>query len=141
MSREAIYSALFSSLSTISGFAVTSRKLRHWADVGPAEQPALFMTQKTESVKQQTNQPPVWTYHVDLYVYAFATDPDASPAIQLNGLIDSIESAIAAAFPPENQTLGGLVTYCRIAGQIVTDEGVLGQQAVAIVPIEILASA
>jgi hypothetical protein len=36
--------------------------------------------------------------------------------------------------------LGGLVQHCWIAGRITTDEGVLGGQSVAIVPVEILVS-
>jgi hypothetical protein len=35
-------------------------------------------------------------------------------------------------------TLGGLVNYCRIEGDIETDEGLLGEQAVAIIPVSIL---
>ena len=141
MSREAIYSALFEKVSAAAGFATASRLLQHWGDVAPAQQPALFQTQKGEAVMQQTNRPPIWRYSVDLYVYAYSNNPSVSPAIQLNGLIDAIETALAPAFPPENQTLGGLVTYARISGQIQTDEGVLGQQAVAIIPIEIEATA
>ena len=36
------------------------------------------------------------------------------------------------------QTLGGLAAHAWTAGKIETDEGVLGGQAVAIVPVEIL---
>ena len=140
MSREAIYSALFAVAQSVQGFTTVSRKLQHWSDVGPALQPALFQTQRPEVVQQQTNRPPIWRYTVDWYVYAWETDPTVSPAIQLNNLVDAIEAALAPKFPPENQTLGGLVTYARINGTIQTDEGVLGQQAVAVIPIEIEAT-
>ena len=36
------------------------------------------------------------------------------------------------------QTLGGLVSDCWISGKIETDEGALGGQAVAIIPIEMI---
>ena len=36
------------------------------------------------------------------------------------------------------QTLDGLVMGCRIDGKIETDEGALGAQSVAIVPITVL---
>ena len=140
MSREAIYGALFAVAQRAAGFATVSRKLQHWTDVPSGAQPALFQNQRQELVQQQTNRPPIWRYSVDWYVYAWSDDPSQSPAIQLNTLIDALEAALAPAFPPENQTLGGLVTYARINGQIQTDEGVLGQQAVAIIPIEIEAT-
>ena len=135
MSREAVYSALFARVSAAAGFATTSRRLQMWTDVPPGAQPALFQAQRSEQVTQVTNRPPIWKFHVDLYIYAYATDNGVSPAIQLNALVDAVEAALAPTF--ENQTLGGLVTYARISGQIQTDEGVLGQQAVAIIPVEI----
>jgi hypothetical protein len=56
------------------------------------------------------------------------------PAIALNQLVDAIELALSPGPAFEEQTLGGLVSHCRIVGEIETDEGVLGDQAVAIIP-------
>jgi hypothetical protein len=79
--------------------------------------------------------------HVELYIYNLSTaDPYASPAIGLNKLMDAVTAALSPMGGATEQTLGGLVSYCRINGQINTDEGVLGDQAVAIIPIEILAN-
>lgn len=137
MNREAIYSALFALVSTTPDIVVKSRRLRAWADVSPAEQPALFMSQTGESAVTQTNQPTRWFLNVELYLYAHTQNSQSSPASIINPLLDAITAKISPSYG-ENQTLGGLVQYCRISGAIETDEGVLGDQAVAIIPIEIL---
>ncbi|HEV2263737.1 MAG TPA: hypothetical protein VGR79_04310 [Stellaceae bacterium] len=136
MTREPVYSALFALLSGAASFATASRRLRHWSDVGPAEQPALFVVQKSETAERKAGLPAKWRALVDIYVYAHAPDDETAPATVLNPLLDAIESALA----PQGavQTLGGLAAHAWIAGKIETDEGVLGGEAVAIVPVEIL---
>lgn len=44
--RETIYAALWELGASAAQFTSTNRRLRHWADVAPAEQPALFMSEK-----------------------------------------------------------------------------------------------
>jgi hypothetical protein len=141
MNREPIYAALFATVATAVNFVTASRRLRHWGDVGPAEQPALFQAQKSETAKRTRGLPPRWTLEVDLYIYAQAPDELTAPATVLNPLLDAVDAALApggADVATGTQTLGGLVSHCWIAGKIQTDEGVLGGQAVAIVPIEIM---
>lgn len=141
MNREPIYAALFAKLSNATAFQTTGRRLRHWADVTSGEQPALFQSQKDETAKRTRGQPPVWTLTVDVYVYQQAPDDKTSTSTVLNPLLDAIEAALAptgADLMTNTQTLGNLVSHCWIAGKIVTDEGVLGGQAVAIIPIEIV---
>jgi hypothetical protein len=141
ISREPIYSALFGLLETAADFAVVDRRLRHWSDVAPAEQPALFMAQKTETASVKTlGAPTVWTLSVDLYVYAHSSDPYLAPATVLNPLLDAVEAALAPSATTGIQDLGvpAMVQHAYISGKIETDEGVLGDQAVAIVPVEIL---
>ncbi len=141
MNREQIYGALFAQAASAAGFVTASRRLRHWSDVGPAEQPALFQAQKSETAKRTRGLPPRWTLEVELYVYAQAPDELTPPASVLNPLLDAIEAALAPSggdSATNTQTLGGLVSHCWIAGKVQTDEGVLGGQAVAIIPIEIV---
>jgi hypothetical protein len=138
MNREAIYGALFARLAAAGGFATASRRLRHWSDVGPAEQPALFQVQKSETARRDAGLPPRWTLAVDLFVYARAPDDVTAATAVINPLLDAIEAALAPDPVTNAQSLGGLVAHCWIAGKVETDEGVLGGQAVAIVPIEIL---
>lgn len=141
ISREPIYAALFGLLETAADFVVVDRRLRHWSDVSPAEQPALFMAQKSEMASIKTfGAPTVWTLAVDLYLYAHSSNPYLAPATVLNPLIDAVEAALAPSAATGLQDLGvpATVQHAYISGKIETDEGVLGDQAVAIVPVEIL---
>lgn len=141
ISREAIYGALFGVLETAADFVVVDRRLRHWSDVAPAEQPALFAAQKSETASIKTlGAPTVWTLAVDLYLYAHSSDPYLAPATVLNPLLDAVEAALAPSATTGVQDLGlpAMVQHAYISGKIETDEGVLGDQAVAIVPVEIL---
>ncbi len=143
MTREPIYEALFALLANAADFATASRRLRHWSNVEPAEQPALFQVQKRETAKSLEGSPAQWRAEVDVYVYCQAPDDETAPAIVLNPLLDALEAALLPAgadLASGTQSLGGLVKHCWIAGAIETDEGALGGQAVAIVPIEILAT-
>lgn len=143
MKREALYSALFALLEQVPGVVTRSRRLRHWSDVGPSEQPALFLAQGRQNATPgdpARGVPTKWLLHADVYLYV-RTGSHGVPGSQLNPLLDAIEAALATAGPLQRtQTLGGLAEHCWIEGDIDTDEGTLGDQAVAIVPIRILAT-
>lgn len=141
IAREPIYAAMFDLVAGAAGFVTAERRLRHWSDVAPAEQPALFMTQKSEAAATKTlGAPLVWTLNVELYLYAHSSDPQLSPAAVLNPLLDAVEAALAPAATTGLQDLGlaAMVQHAAIAGKIETEEGILGDQAIAIIPIEIL---
>lgn len=141
MNRQSIYNAVFARLQTMSGFNTISRRLKHWSDVSRAEQPAAFLSFKSEVGTGETGVPNKWLTEFDVYIYANTPEPD-SPSDKLGELLDEVEKAINDTTNPITNvnTLGGLVEYCRIDGVIETDEGTLGDQAVAIVPIKILSS-
>jgi hypothetical protein len=141
IAREPIYAALFAQVAGAAAFVTAARRLRHWSDVTPPEQPALFMRQKAEVATIPTlGAPTVWTLVVDLHLYAHASDPYVAPATVLNPLIDAVETALAPSPATGLQDLGlpAMVQHAYIAGKIETGEGVLRDQAVAIIPIEIL---
>jgi len=141
INRETIYAALFGLIEGAADFATVDRRLRHWSDVAPAEQPALFAAQKSELASVNTlGAPTAWTLAVDLYVYAHSSDPYLAPATVLNPLLDAVEAALLPSAATGVQDLGlpAMVQHAYIHGKIETDEGVLGDQAVAIVPVEIL---
>ena len=139
INREAIYSALFTLLQGTGTYVTKSRRLKHWNDVPKDAQPALFMATGNQTAETVRGQPTRWTLSVDVYVYV-RTDGGADPGPIINPLLDAIEAALAPNAIENAQTLGGLVTWCRIEGAIETDEGTLGDQAVAIIPISILVS-
>ena len=139
--REAIYGALWTLGTGAGSFASANRRLRHWADVAPAEQPALFMSEKGgHATIKALGAPIVWTLYADFYIYVHSSDPYAAPATVLNPLLDALELALAPSPVTGIQNLGlpAMVQHAYIAGKIETDEGVLGDQAIAIVPVEIL---
>lgn len=141
ISREPIYAALFALAAGAAGFVTAERRLRHWSDVSPAEQPALFQCQTRETAAiRALGAATVWTLNVELYLYAHSSDPYAAPASVLNPLLDAVVAALAPDPTTGIQDLGlpAMVRHSAIAGRIDTDEGTLGDQAVAIVPVEIL---
>jgi hypothetical protein len=143
MSREAVAAALFDKLKSAANFGVASRILRHWSDVSPADMPALFLTQGSQQAQAGGNQPTIWRYQFTVYVYTHSEDPAVPPSTQLNDLLDALEASLIAGEGPltGRQQLGlpNVVENCRFDGTIETDEGVLGQTAVAILPITVLA--
>jgi hypothetical protein len=139
--RETIYAALWELAANAARFASANRRLRHWADLAPVEQPALFMSEKGGVAEvKKLGAPVVWTLYADFYVYAHSSDPYLAPAAILNGLIDALEAALAPSPTTgiQNLVLPEMVQHAYIAGKVQTDEGVLGDQAIAIVPVEIL---
>ncbi len=141
IAREQIYGALFKRSAAAAHYGTVARRLRNWSEVAPAEQPALFMRQKSEvATTLVPGAPIVWTLHVDLYLYAHAGDPFVAPASALNPLIDAVEAALAGSPVTGMQDLGlpAMVQHASIAGKIDTNEGTLRDQAVAIIPVEIL---
>lgn len=139
--RETIMAALWALAAGSAGYASASRRLRHWSDVSPAEQPALFMSEKGGTGQSKAHATPiVWTLRADFYLYAHASDPYTAPASILNPLIDALEAALAPSPVTGVQNLGlpAMVRHVYLVGKVEVDEGVLGDQAVACVPVEIL---
>ena len=139
--REWIYSALWELGANAARFASANRRLRHWADVAPGEQPALFMSEKGgQAAVKRLGAPIVWTLYADFYLYVHSSDPYLAPATILNPLLDALEAALAPSPTTGIQNLGlpAMVQHAYISGKVQTDEGVLGDQAIAIVPVEIL---
>lgn len=139
MNREPIYQKLFSVLSKASGAVTCSRRLRHWADTPANEQPALFLTVGEQVAIRQKGLPKKWQITCHCYLYARTDDPNETPGTIINNMLDNIERALEPGAPGETQTLGlDSISHCWIEGNIESDEGTLGEQAVAIVPINIL---
>lgn len=140
MNREPIYSALYAKLAAITELRTRSRVLKHWNDVSPEEQPALFMAQAREVPTTVTGQPTKWDLFVDVYVYA-RTGSGSVPGAVVNPILDAIEAALPLHPVTGKHMLDAPgVEWARIDGAIETDEGTLGDQMVAIVPIHILAT-
>lgn len=146
---ERVASAVFNVASNAARFTTIERRLRHWTGVSPAEQPYLGMSEKGgegRTERGMSNAPVVWTLNYDFYLYVHTSDFTVSPAIELNQLVTAIDRAFSPEFAPDGSitgfnTLGltGMVIWARIMGRLQTDEGVLDDQAIAILPVEVLA--
>lgn len=137
-SREAVFAALFAKLQGLPGAVTVSRRLRNVQDVQPEEFPAAFQLQGQQDARYTGNTPATYTWKADWLLYVHDADPDSAPSTQLNTLIDA---ACALLDPPpgqNKQTLGGLVEYAAIDGAVQVFEGVLGDRAVAVLPITIV---
>jgi hypothetical protein len=151
--REDIYTAFWNLVSSdpvpntppgsssASPFVTKSRLLRHWNQVPAEQQPALFMAETTQGAVSDretiTGIPYRWKLRAKLWLYSQrGADDTVIPAITMNVLIQAVVNAIRNPEIGEPQTLGGLVKSVRI-GDISTDEGQLGSQAISVVPVEI----
>lgn len=142
MNREQIYSTLFSWVSSrMSSCKTKSRRLQHWSDVAPADMPALFLAQGPQFQTQPKGAPTQWRLTGRFYLYAHSENIDLAPATLLNTMLDELEAAFAPVGFLQQQTFGlTSVDHCRIEGEIETDEGLLGDLAIAIVPFNIIAT-
>lgn len=136
INRESAYGALFDLLSQIDGIPTFSRILAHWDDVSPSQQPAIYLAQDTQQATQAKGMPMIYVLGAKLWLYAHRDTNDIVPSTQINNILDAIDAILTPNPTPEyKQTLGGVVEHCWINGAIITDEGTLGNQSIAIVPI------
>jgi hypothetical protein len=142
MNREAIQAALFTLLtanvSGLSAIRLASRRLKPPQEVGAGNCPAMFQIYKGETVEWTGMQPLKRIMHLELVFYVHSGDRSFPTSSLLNPLLDALEGAFGAADPAQVQTLNGLAKRVTINGKIETDEGLLGEYAYAIVPIDIL---
>jgi hypothetical protein len=136
--REAVYAALFAKLQTLPGIVTVSRRLQNVQDVQPESFPAAFQLQGKQQAKFSGAMPTTNTWRADWLLYAYNDDPASAPSIQLNSMVDAAVALLTPAPAFDKQSLGGLVEYCAIDGDIEVFEGVLGNRAVAVIPITIV---
>lgn len=143
--REPIYLAIFNLASTIANFNTKSRIWKPIVACQDGNFPCLFQVQLGEDFEQVKGLPAKNTLHVDLHLYAqtesIKDDNSVAPAIQLNNMLDALETALAPDPATGVQTLGGLVSHCWISGRTLTDEGTLGEKAMLVVGIDALITA
>lgn len=151
LGREAIWSAFFSLLSPSllisSGglFATVGRRAINFEAVATVQQPALYVLQRHEKAEAtRRGEPTKWLLKAELFVYALNQADQIAPGSGggqvLNPLIDAVEKALAPR-PVEGNalTLGGLVSRAFIDGEVEVYEGNIINQAVAIIPVTIIA--
>ena len=138
-SRETIYSNLFSTLVTASGVKSSSRREKDFSQVDSGQSPALFLVQQDEDTRIKEKIPTIWTLRCDVVLVVITpSDSDAVPASTLNPLVDAIVATLMPTGANAEQTLGGIVTRCRVSGKIRYADGAQENSALVIIPIEII---
>lgn len=149
MTREPIYQAVYQFFANLTAgnaplFRTSTRHTVSWDKLAPEETPALLFKQHGEEARRRTGFPTIWTLRPVLMLYAHTgaqSDPSIIPGQILNPLLDAIEQALDVLDPKTGKcTLNGLVSHCAIVGTIDMIEGTLGNEAVAVIPLEILTS-
>ena len=137
MSREAIYQALFARVSTAADFATATRRIKEYADVDQATQPAILQVELGEKWAEPGTPPQAVILRAKLFIYCESNDPTEPVSTQINTLMDAVAAALAPPDIEERQTLGGLVYNTAIVGDVTIAEGLSGQSEVSI-PLEIM---
>ena len=144
--RETVLSALFSLMSNVSfslqggagGFKTTSRRLKHWSDVSVSDRPALFMTCHGETPTYRAeNLPAYQKLSVHVYVYLSTADANIVGDTDISLILDAFDTALSPGPGEQRQTLGGLVSHCRVDGDILRDPGDMDGEGIIIVPISV----
>ena len=145
MNRETITAALWTRISAVAGVRTAERRLRHFAEVTPAEMPALFLGVDDSEADQERGRRPAWTLRYTAYIYCHEAAA-IGPSSSLNTVVDQVNAALeiqssefqaGQTFGPT--TLGGTVHHAWIT-RVETDEGTLGDLGVAMCSIEVLAT-
>ncbi len=140
----ALYALVDAAAKGVVNLAVSSRIIRHYDDVSPAELPALFQTQKPETNERaaggQGNLPPKRTQHFEFWIYTGdAQVPTVVPAQQMNVMVDAVEAAMAPNPLTNVNNLGGQCAHAWIEGSIEYYENVtVDGKSIAVIPIAVL---
>lgn len=136
--REQIFAALFTKLQAVSGLTTVSRRLKNTQDIQPEEYPAAFQVQGAQKIVYKGAVPSVLDMEASWVLNTYSDDPTVAPSTALNALIDAACAQLNPSPGFDRQDLGGLVEYCAVEGSIDVVEGVLGNRAVAVIPIRIV---
>lgn len=137
--RETIYAALFALASGMPELVTKSRRRKDVTGLSSNQMPAVYQHQLRERVvKVQRGMPSIWELDVDFYIYLSNGDPNVVPSSILNPILDSLTAMLQPGMPENEQTLGGLVAWCRIYDEIEIHEGTDGEQIIVLVPVRIL---
>lgn len=119
-------------------FVSISRRLKLWTDVSRDQRPALFMTCHGESPTYRAENVPAYNkLSVRLFVYLDASDENTIGDTDISIILDSIDAALSPGPGEQRQTLGNLVSHCRVDGEILRDPGDIDGDGMIIIPISV----
>lgn len=137
MNRKPVMDALFALLPT-DGYITRSRILELILKVEPERMPAQYLAHPgiEEPKHLAGGKKAAWTINPKVYVYV-ARLGDQVPSDVLSERLDAIEAVFTPGPAFDAITLGGLVRHAKI-DSITTDEGTLGEKAMAVVTLDVL---
>lgn len=144
VSREDVASALFALVSGSAGMVTSSRVFRGFDEVNREEMPAIFQIQRPEKYERapggMVGIPPKRTMVFELFLYT--CDPQersVPPSIQMNRMIDAVETSLLPSPTTGLQTLGGLVASARLEGELIYAESLTtDNKSVAVLQVQVL---
>lgn len=141
LNRNAIYEALLALGASAGVWASPpSQRLQFWDSTDA--QPALFLRSGDDEYPARDPRSPrvKVTLHAEFWIYYRTVDKNEAPGVMLDTLITALEDALRPPGFAQFQNLGlPYVSHCWIEGQINKDDGALTGQAIARVPVQILA--
>jgi len=142
-SREEALEALAALLASAYDWTTgPSRRLKLWTDVSMANRPACFIFEGGfETYAWSEGAIAKRIIEAKVFIYLNAKDPNVIGASLLNDVMDALDAAFALSGNDlliGRNTLGGLVSQCRIDGKLMKDPGDLDGDALLIVPIKLI---
>ena len=118
-----------------SAWNTVSNRLRLWGDVSPDQQPAAFLVTHRETDEYRNLG--VLRRRLELKVWCYSRCDSSIGATQLDSMMEAFEATFNKIddFSTGANTLGGMVYWCHIEGQVFKDPGDLDNQTLLIVPI------
>lgn len=139
---EQIDKAIFQLIVNSFTFKTFSRRLLDYNRVPAEAQPAAFLATGDLEPRLGAGTPGMpykWKLHRKIWLYANGGNDDTIiPSSLMNPILNAVFAAFKPTPPGDRQTLGGIVYNVSFSGRIMTDEGLLGPQAVAVIPVEVL---
>jgi hypothetical protein len=121
-----------------SAWVTTSRRLKLWGSVNPAEQPAAFVVAHNEMDEYRGLGLLRIRLHYSVWCYSRTDDQSTVGDVDLNTMLASFETLFPVTQDSTgSNTLGGLVYWSRIEGRVFKDPGDIDGQTLLIVPIVI----
>lgn len=124
-------------LTTNNPVGFLGRRLQTWDQANV--KPAVYLGEFGQSYRWQSESLGTILLETLIFIYVDdGSDPSKVPAITMNNIQDLIDAALAPDNVDGKCTLGGLVSSCRINGEVPVAPGDLGGPGVAVLPLNIL---
>lgn len=120
-----------------STWTTVSQRLRLWSDVSSENQPAAFLVTHRETDDYRGLGLLRRRLELGIWCYSRTDDPATIGTSDLDVMMQAFEAAFRVIDNNSRgeNTLGGLVYWCRIEGRVFKDPGDIDNQTLMIVPI------